>query len=288
MKEFPQTIDINPTAECNLRCTFCWGPDHTIPDALTTDDWEKVISFFALRGTKSVVFTGGEPLIRKDLVELLRHAKLQGMRTTLSTNTILLNEARAHELLPYIDEIGIPIDGSTAEKNRRMRIPVNPRAKGKHFINVMEALPRVKHLAPDIDITIRTVVSRVNQDDIMDIGRLLHTMPDVWNKWKLYQFTPVSIGAEHEEEHNMPRELFQTIGKEVCEMWPTSNIKVYASDDRTGQYVFLGPEGSIFGVGDDGMYKQLGIFQDMGEPQIIEAVHSLLIPTDNRGHGVQR
>src|SRR2546421_7250557 len=89
---FPRSVDINPTALCNLHCSFCWGPDHTLPDSLTAEDWEQVIRFFAHHGTTAIVFTGGEPLIRKDIGRLLEFAKILGMRVTLSTNTLLLQK----------------------------------------------------------------------------------------------------------------------------------------------------------------------------------------------------
>src|SRR2546421_10043014 len=131
---FPRSVDINPTALCNLHCSFCWGPNHTLPDSLTTEDWEQVIHFLASHGTTAIVFTGGEPLIRKDIHHLLAFAKRLGMRITLSTNTLLLRR-RAAEILPFVDEIGIPLDGSSAVNNATMRLG-NPRA----FTTALDAL----------------------------------------------------------------------------------------------------------------------------------------------------
>src|SRR5437762_732284 len=103
---FPTSIDINPTAKCNLSCSFCWGPNHTIEDGLSTADWKAVLSFFTTYGTSSVVLTGGEPLIRRDLAEIVRFAKRNlGLHLTLSTNTLLLKK-KAPDVLAYVDEIG--------------------------------------------------------------------------------------------------------------------------------------------------------------------------------------
>ena len=117
---FPKSIDVNPTSKCQLQCPFCWGPNHEIPDGLSTQDWLNTIQFFAERGTDAIVFTGGEPLLRKDIVELLRFSKQMGMRVTLSTNTILL-PSLAEKVLPMVDEVGIPMDGSTEQNNLLMR-----------------------------------------------------------------------------------------------------------------------------------------------------------------------
>jgi len=235
-----------------------------------------LISFFSSHGTKEIIFTGGEPLIRQDLVHLLRFAKLKEMQVTLSTNTLLLDEKRAMELLPFVDEIGIPVDGSNPQKNRTMRVPLSMELNDRHFLSAMETLPRVRRLSPNIEITIRTVVSRINQNDIMDIGKMLHKQRKNWDRWKLYQFCPVSIGAEHQAEHNIATHSFKQISRRVRLAWPNSSI--LAKDERSGKYVFLGPDGSIFGVGNDGMYKKLGLFQKMNESELMLAVNSLLTP----------
>jgi MoaA/NifB/PqqE/SkfB family radical SAM enzyme len=276
MNKFPKRIDVNPTAKCNLRCTFCWGPEHNIPDGIDTQGWEKIIGFFAANGTKEIVFTGGEPLIRPDLAQLLCFAKEQGLRVTLSTNTLLLNEKRAIELLPYVDEIGVPVDGSNPQKNSLMRTSLVPELSKKHFISAMEALPLIRRLNPKIEITIRTVVSKINKNNIIEIGKLLNRQKENWDRWKLYQFTPVSIGAKNQNLHNISTSEFKIIGRLVLKTWPNSSIQIYAMDDRIGKYFFLGPEGGVFGVGNDGMYKRLGLFQEMSKSKLTRAINSLI------------
>jgi len=249
---FPKSIDINPTAKCNLNCSYCWGPDHNIPDGLSTEDWKNTLRFFAERGTGAVVFTGGEPLVRKDIGQLVQFAKYQGMKVTLSTNTLLL-QRHSDEILPYIDEIGIPIDGSNPEANSKMRLG-NPRA----FDSSVKALHFVRKHCPTIEITVRTVVSKVNKDEILNIGAFLKDQGNVFDRWKLYQFTPVSIGARHREEHELNTEEFNNIALKAKTNFPQLRIVDYPSDQRVGKYVFIGPEGNIFGVDKDGEYKVVG------------------------------
>jgi MoaA/NifB/PqqE/SkfB family radical SAM enzyme len=175
-KWMPASIDVNLTAVCNLDCSFCWGPDHSIPDGLTTADWTNVLSYFADRGTMAVVFTGGEPLVRKDLARLLRHGSGLDMRITLSTNALLLARCAA-DVLPHIHEIGIPIDGSSAESNARMRS-----GSRRAFACAIEALRLVRAHNPNIEITVRTVVSRINAHDIAAIGKLLASIRPWWDR----------------------------------------------------------------------------------------------------------
>ncbi|MBI1863002.1 radical SAM protein [Candidatus Microgenomates bacterium] len=276
---FPQAIDINPTARCNLDCSFCWGPDHNIPDGLDTEDWKRTIDFFGDHGTKAIVFTGGEPLLRHDIGELMQHSKDKNMRVTLSTNTLLLAR-RANAVLPYTDEIGIPMDGSTVENNIRMRLGTR-----KHFQTVLSSLDLLKDFNPDIEVTIRTVVSAVNEDDIEQIGEVLAEHKDAFNRWKLYQFSPVSIGAEHKDEHEISSERFGAITSAVVSKFDSLNVQIYPSEQRVGRYVFIGPEGNIFGVGDDGDYKIVGNFLSMNEEEIYDGIKGLVSPQRNIFHG---
>jgi MoaA/NifB/PqqE/SkfB family radical SAM enzyme len=248
---FPGSVDINPTARCNLHCSFCWGPDHTLPDSLTAEDWEKVIRFFAYHGTTAIVFTGGEPLVRKDTGRLLEFAKFLGMRVTLSTNTLLLRK-RADQCLPFVDEIGIPLDGSNAVNNSSMRLG-NSRA----FASALDAMHFVKSHYGHIEITIRTVVSRVNKHDISSIGALLDAQRDFLDRWKLYQFTPVSIGAIHRCEHEIDAQEFNMLTSTLEQRYPHMPIISYSVDQRPGRYVFVGPEGNVFGVAADGTHHEV-------------------------------
>lgn len=276
---FPQTIDVNPTARCNLDCSFCWGPDHSIPDGLDTEDWKRTIDFFSSRGTHSVVFTGGEPLLRPDIGELIKHGKDRDMRVTLSTNTLLLAR-RADAVLPHIDEIGVPLDGSSMQNNVRMRLGTK-----SHFQKVVQALRLVRDMNSNIETTIRTVVSAINKDDIQQIGTLLSSMPELFDRWKIYQFAPVSIGAQHEAEHTISHDHFNEVAQTVCDSFPQLNTQVYPSEQRSGRYVFVGPEGNIFGVDDSGNYTIAGNVLSSDETEIYQGVRALLSPEKNQLHG---
>lgn len=267
---FPRSVDINPTAKCNLHCSFCWGPDHEIPDGLDTDQWKSVISFFVQRGTNGLVLTGGEPLIRKDLPEIARFAKGEGMHITLSTNTLLL-PSRGQAILPHIDEIGIPLDGSTEEMNKRMRL-----GDTKHFLSTLNALDYLRTNHPDIEITLRTVISNVNKDDITRIGELLMRRETAPNRWKIYQFSPVSIGASHRDEHDISDIDFRHISENIMQMFPNLTIVAYPTVLRTGKYVFIGPEGNVFGVSEGGDYSTMGNMLSSSTAELLSGIKNLV------------
>lgn len=275
---FPSSVDINPTAVCNLHCSFCWGPDHAIPDRYDTGRWNEIVDFLADRGSTGIVFTGGEPLIRKDIGELVKHSKDRGLNVTLSTNTLLW-EKRHKEVGPYINELGIPLDGSTREKNNLMRLG-NP----KQYDTFLRTLSTAKIAYPDVNITVRTVASKVNKDDIVDIGKVLSNYEGLFDRWKIYQFAPVSIGKDHADEHEMNSQEFTDIASEASQQLNTPT-RIYSSTERVGRYVFVGPEGNLFGVGDNGDYKVVGNFEENTPDQLVESMQTLVNPIINKLHG---
>ena len=108
----PRTIDVSLTGVCQLDCPFCWGEDHAVGTIYGEDEWKNLLRKFRESGTLGVVFTGGEPLTTKILSSVLRYAKeTLSMRTTLSTNAILLKKQH-RSLLPWVDDLELPLDGS--------------------------------------------------------------------------------------------------------------------------------------------------------------------------------
>jgi len=179
------------------------------------------------------------------------------MRITLSTNSLLLRR-RADQILPFVDEIGIPLDGSSAVNNSRMRL-----GNSCAFASALDAMHFVRSHYGNIEITVRTVVSQINKHDISSIGELLYTLRDFLDRWKLYQFTPVSIGAIHRQEHEIDTQEFNTLVSTLELVYPHMPITSYSVDQRPGRYVFVGPEGNIFGVAADGTHEVFGNWKEL-------------------------
>jgi len=101
------TFEVVPS--CNMDCQFCFSEWREQDGALNTEDAKRSIEILQERGLEAINFTGGEPLLRNDIEELLGFAKQSGLTTILSTNGILLERK-----LPYIaqslDFIGLPLE----------------------------------------------------------------------------------------------------------------------------------------------------------------------------------
>ena len=84
---------------CPLHCPYCSNPTHVRNDGeLTTDEWHRVLREATELGVLQVGFSGGEPLVRRDLAELVRGAREARLYTNLITSGVGLDESRASEL----------------------------------------------------------------------------------------------------------------------------------------------------------------------------------------------
>ncbi|AKB85631.1 12,18-didecarboxysiroheme deacetylase [Methanococcoides methylutens] len=116
----------NVTRRCNLRCVHCYAQSKDIDykDELTTEQGKELINDLAEFGSPVVLFSGGEPLMRKDLPELAEYAISKGLRAVISTNGTLIDEEMAKTLKKIgLSYVGISIDGvrETNDKFRGMK-----------------------------------------------------------------------------------------------------------------------------------------------------------------------
>ena len=95
----PYALLAELTYRCPLHCPYCSNPTAARDEReLTTEEWQNVINAAADLGVLQVGFSGGEPLVRRDLAELTRAARQAGLYTNLITSGIGLDENRASEL----------------------------------------------------------------------------------------------------------------------------------------------------------------------------------------------
>jgi len=108
------------TYRCPLHCVFCSNPvDYARHDAeLDTATWKRVLAEARALGAVQLGFSGGEPLLRDDLEELVAHARGLGFYTNLITSGVGLSAARARGLRDAgLDHIQLSFQDSTRELN---------------------------------------------------------------------------------------------------------------------------------------------------------------------------
>jgi 12,18-didecarboxysiroheme deacetylase len=105
----------NCTRSCNLKCVHCYSQSQNVyyEGELSTEEGKRLIDAIADFGSPVILFSGGEPLMRKDLFELIRHATSRGLRAVISTNGTLITPEAASRLKEFnLSYVGVSLDGT--------------------------------------------------------------------------------------------------------------------------------------------------------------------------------
>jgi MoaA/NifB/PqqE/SkfB family radical SAM enzyme len=109
----PLVAELFLTDNCNLRCVSCACWRSNTKDELSTREWFDVLDQLARLGMHKVNFTGGEPLLRSDTVEIMAHARDAGIaRLHLNSNALLLTQPRIDAVLDAgVRSFNVSVDG---------------------------------------------------------------------------------------------------------------------------------------------------------------------------------
>ena len=114
----PYTLVAELTYRCPLRCVYCSNPVdfHRSRAELSTDEWRRVFSEAAELGVMQLHLSGGEPVLRADLVELIQHARAHDLYTNLITGGTLLDDDKLRRYREAgLDHIQLSIQGAARE-----------------------------------------------------------------------------------------------------------------------------------------------------------------------------
>jgi cyclic pyranopterin phosphate synthase len=171
-------LRVSVTENCNLACTYCLpeGRAQFTPHEafLSAGDFVRLVSVFARLGIERVRLTGGEPLLRKDILEIARGVRqLEGIRQVhLSTNGVLLARMAAPLREAGVSGVNVSIDTLDPDTFHRM-------AGADYLDRVLDGLAAAIDAGMD-PVKINTVILRgVNEGDIERVADLAARLPVV-------------------------------------------------------------------------------------------------------------
>ena len=165
----------NVTKRCNLRCVHCYASADPSPhpDELTTEEGMALLEDLARFGCPVVLFSGGEPLMRPDILDLIHKGVSLGLRAVVSTNGVLIDRPLARELKKLgLSYVGISMDGLQEVHDRFRGV------KGA-FDKAMEAMENCK--AEGLKVGLRFTINKLNAREIPGIFDLVeeHRIPRI-------------------------------------------------------------------------------------------------------------
>jgi len=156
-------ISWNITKACNLKCEHCYRDAGEVArNELTTKEGKSLLAELKTLGFKIVIFSGGEPLLRDDLYELIRFAKKLGLISVLGTNGILIDNDCAQRLKDTgLKRVGISLDSVDCNQHDRFR--AHPGAWDRTVL-------AMKHCrSVGLEFQVHTTVTKKNIDEILKI-----------------------------------------------------------------------------------------------------------------------
>jgi len=120
----PREIVIEVTDRCNLNCPFCFNKLYInridAAKELAKEEIKKIIMKISEADVKVIRFTGGEPLLRKDIFELMDFAFQKGLKVWLNTNATLINRENVKKIVKYVDNVLIPLNSFDMQHERHV------------------------------------------------------------------------------------------------------------------------------------------------------------------------
>ena len=160
---FGPVVVWNCTKSCNLKCVHCYMDSENKPYAgeLTTQEAKRFIDQLAEFNVPVLLFSGGEPLMRRDFFDLVQYTVNKGIRATISTNGTLIDKSTARDIKKAgVGYVGVSLDGM-GDNNDRFR-----RKKGA-FDDAVQGIRNCLDI--DQRVGLRFTINRYNYNDLNNI-----------------------------------------------------------------------------------------------------------------------
>jgi radical SAM protein with 4Fe4S-binding SPASM domain len=191
-KFVPLVLSWNVTRKCNLKCPHCYinatnkGSIHE----LTTDEAKNLIDQICEVSKPLLILSGGEPLLRKDVYELVRYGVAKGLKMGLGSNGSLIDDAAAKKLKESgIETVSISLDSHIPEQHDEFR---GVKGAWEKAVKAIKALRENGVL-----VQVNTTVTQQNYDQIDDIMSLAEKL-GVEN-FHLFFLVPTGRGVKIED-----------------------------------------------------------------------------------------
>ena len=232
-------LRVSVTDRCNLRCVYCMPPEG-VPwrpheEILRYEEIEAVVRAAASLGIRKVRLTGGEPLVRLGIADLVRMlARIPGLDDlAMTTNAILLARYAEELKAAGLERVNVSLDTLRPERFRHI-------TRLGELSDTLEGIAAAKE-AGLLPVKINTVVIRgLNDDEVVDFARLTHAPG--WHV-RFIEVMPLGDNADWAGNGYVPLdEARARIEEEMGELIPA---RVAAGGGPARYYRLPGAEGTI-------------------------------------------
>lgn len=207
----PLFLYLELTKRCNLKCQFCdmWRIKYHDPKNLSRElSLSEIISLIDEAkgmGTILINLGGGEPLLRPDIVEIVKEIKKRDFALSLTTNATLLSKKMIENLIKVgLKHIVISLDSSFPEIHDEMR------GVNGTFKKVIQSIKDIRTISNKTKISVNTLITKKNFTHLNDIVKLSNALKvDVINFVPIHNTYPQNLYSSQDETlfFNTPDEI---------------------------------------------------------------------------------
>lgn len=230
----PAVVSIRMNYACNLRCVMCnqWGengvfvthPDRMVKREMALDDLKAFIDDIAAF-RPYLYFTGGEPLMNKDILEVIRHASSRHLITSMSTNGTFLKEKADDLIRSGLDYLYTSLDAPCEMEDGIIRMDTQGEdSTGKAAEAIRHLIRRRDEIGRGLPIVqTQTIVVKENQHLLLDMARFVQDelKADVWGLQLCVFTTPelnTATTAVYQREFNQDQVGWQGFIRDFPDM----------------------------------------------------------------------
>jgi len=222
MQKIPSRIYVDVTNACPLRCLHCCsGSGESYQDELTLTEIKGIVEQTAEMSVKNIVFSGGEPMLRADLFDILEYARSKDLAITLLTSGVLIDGNSALSLAALRIRVKISIDGVTDVSHDFLR------GEGC-FERTVEALRLLRSACVE-NRSVHFTAHRMNFDDLMKLPDFL---PSVGIRNLVVGTIKPSGRAREHEPLLIPPIIYPYFKQKVVELSRCGSLNIQTFTDR--------------------------------------------------------
>lgn len=199
---------IKLTSRCNLRCHMCRYWETREENALPTGTWVRILEEMGALGCRKVHFSGGEVLLRPDIVELVAAGRALGLKVNLTTNgTLLTNELARALVRARVHGVSLSLDAPRASMHDGIRgVPGS-------FRRTCAAIRRLQHHGERQGHMPRI---RLNTVVMQDTFRLLPAMVDLAGRLGVVELHPMPVDEKGERKRRLSRGQIERYNRDIA------------------------------------------------------------------------
>jgi len=240
---YPKVVDFGVNSECHYNCRYCFGPK--LIKSLSFEKIKDIVYKFKNLNCQLMAITGGEPLLRNDIAQILELINSLNIKISISTTGKLFFKY-VDTINKCVQHIGLPVDWDSEEFTYK---------ENGALQDVLNILEYYKNRPNRPIIKIGTVCTKENLHKLNDIGKLLAKYNKSIDIWKIYQFIPRGKNAviNRKDLEITSQEFLKGVDGIESKFSSYFSIVISPRELRASAYFLVNPNGDVFTPLDNGV-----------------------------------